>query len=563
MNMPVSYYIRKYPLLRFFLFFLFIGIALGGMFFFSFSFSVKQNELVSISPQIAEPGQHITIIGKDFGSGGAHSWVMAGHCKIKSEKCIEWSDTKIVFIAPDVLHEDLVSVVVKNKRSINDLLLVNKAVLPNYPSTGISENVPYIEALDTHTADVGALVTIKGKGFGDVRGSSGVVFTGSSNTVLNLDTVRDRVGGSVAECSDFDFDYDSWSDRELRVCVPEGAASGMIAVITDRGASNLIPFSIKHPCGTKRYMNKRTYHVVAEVELSDFDSSIPNSMFLRMPLPQQTGAQLKTVIESSEPAPFIESYEGVSLYRLDNIEKERKVLIRQDYTIERSEVRTDIQAIRIRTKRKHNPRVYAEYTGGNDLLPVHDPKIKKLCKKIVKNERNPYYKARRIYDFLLSDIELTTASEKRSGRTPLQTIAKKKGDAYDLTLLFCTLVRAAGVPAVPTAGLLVENTKKTAAHWWAEFYVNGFGWVPVDPALGAGLPVDTGVEDKKNWYFGNLDAHRVSFSRGYNIQSPMIPGGKTLPKEHSYAFLSIWEETTANVKGYSSFWRLPKVTDVY
>ncbi len=561
--MSVSYYIRKYPLVRFCLFFLFVGLVFAFVFFFSFSFSVKRNVITTVSPRIAKPGDRITITGKNFGAGISYSWVMVGQYKIKSEKCLEWTDTKIVFIAPDTLYEDLISVVVKNKRSENDFLLVNRQVLPHAPSISPDGNVPSIDALDTHTADIGSFVTIQGKGFGDVRGASAVVFTGSKNTVFKPELMRDGLGGSAVECSDFDFDYDVWTDNALRVRVPDGAASGMIAVVTDRGVSNLIPFSVKHPCGTKRYMNKRTYHVVSEVELSDFYGSVPNSMFVRVPIPQKTSAQLKIDFVSSEPAPFIESYEGTSLHRFDNIEKEQKITIQQQYTVERSEIRTDIQAVRIRTKRKNNSRVYQEYTAKDRLLPVHNNEIRKLCKKIVKNERNPYYKARRIYNFLLSDIEFNTNLKKRSGRTPLQTITEKKGDAYDLVLLFCTLARAADVPAIPIAGLFVNDTKKTTPHWWAEFYIDGFGWIPVDPAMGAGLTRNTEITDQKNWYFGNLDAHRVAFSRGYNIQSPMIPDGKTLSKEHNYAFLSIWEETTANVQGYSSFWRLPKVTDIY
>ena len=122
---------------------------------------------------------------------------------------------------------------------------------------------------------------------------------------------------------------------------------------------------------------------------------------------------------------------------------------------------------------------------------------------------------------------------------------------------------AAGVPAVPTAGLLVDPQQKAVLHWWAEFYVNGFGWVPVDPALASGVPFDTGIADKSRWYFGNLDAYHIAFSRGYQTQAPMLPNGKTIEKVRSYAFRSIWEEATPNISGYSALWRLPKITSVY
>ena len=145
----------------------------------------------------------------------------------------------------------------------------------------------------------------------------------------------------------------------------------------------------------------------------------------------------------------------------------------------------------------------------------------------------------------------------------LTALEEKSGSAYDLALLFCTIARAAGVPAVPTAGLLVDQAQKATLHWWAEFYLNGFGWVPVDPALASGIPYDTGVSNKEQWYFGNLDAYHIAFSRGYQMQEPMLPNGKTTEKKRSYAFRSIWEETTPNISGYSSLWRIPKITGVY
>jgi tetratricopeptide (TPR) repeat protein len=54
-------------------------------------------------------------------------------------------------------------------------------------------------------------------------------------------------------------------------------------------------------------------------------------------------------------------------------------------------------------------------------------------------------------------------------------------------LLFVGLCRAAGIPARPIWGLTRVTPEqdqrygKIASHSWAEFYVSGVGWVPVDP----------------------------------------------------------------------------------
>jgi hypothetical protein len=46
-----------------------------------------------------------------------------------------------------------------------------------------------------------------------------------------------------------------------------------------------------------------------------------------------------------------------------------------------------------------------------------------------------------------------------------------------------------------------------------EFYTNGVGWTPLDVALANLL---TSPEQQK-WYFGNLDARRLTWSRGRDL----------------------------------------------
>ena len=70
--------------------------------------------------------------------------------------------------------------------------------------------------------------------------------------------------------------------------------------------------------------------------------------------------------------------------------------------------------------------------------------------------------------------------------------------------MFVALCRAAGVPAREIFGIrmgkkpVVDITKWE--HCWAEFYLPGYGWVPVDPAdvrkkcLNIILPLKTGKQ---------------------------------------------------------------------
>jgi len=124
--MSFVYLIRKYSLVRFLIFVCLIGGIFAGIIFFSRS-SIHANTITTVSPQVTVPGERITIEGKHFGHKSIHSWLMIGNNKIKSDRCIEWTDTKIVFEAPDALYEDILYVVAKNKQG-NAVMLVNQAV---------------------------------------------------------------------------------------------------------------------------------------------------------------------------------------------------------------------------------------------------------------------------------------------------------------------------------------------------------------------------------------------------------------------------------------------------
>ena len=486
---------------------------------------------------------------------------MIGKNKIKSDRCIEWTDTKIVFEAPDALYEDMLYVITKNKQG-NAVMLVNRSVFPISLKHTSEENLPFIESLEADSGNVGDIISIHGKNFGHARNESVVLFTGAQHTMYAQTSAQEAIL-SGAECTDSDFDYEFWSDRELRIRVPDAADTGNVVVITEAGISNPAPFRLKNKYGVKTYTDTRTYRLVSEVEISDFLAETPNTFFLQIPLPQKTETQRIVTINAVQPDPFVPSYQGASIYRFHNVEHNSKIQIRQEYSVSRSKVETNVNVASLRRTEYNNPLLYTAYTESDDFLPADNAVIKKVCRQIIGSETNPYNKARRIYTFLTSEIKARESSAADAGRSILTALEEKSGSAYDLALLFCTLARAAGVPAIPTAGLLVGAEQKAVLHWWAEFYINGFGWVPADPALASGVPLDTGIADKGRWYFGNLDAYHIAFSRGYQTQTPLLPNGKTTEKARSYAFRSIWEEATPNISGYSALWRIPKITGVY
>ena len=65
----------------------------------------------------------------------------------------------------------------------------------------------------------------------------------------------------------------------------------------------------------------------------------------------------------------------------------------------------------------------------------------------------------------------------------------------------------------------VRNGSIGGYHGWAEFYLDGYGWVPVDPAQAARHP------SRRDEYFGGLDPNRLTISVGRDIM--LVPPQKS------------------------------------
>lgn len=91
----------------------------------------------------------------------------------------------------------------------------------------------------------------------------------------------------------------------------------------------------------------------------------------------------------------------------------------------------------------------------------------------------------------------------------------RAGNCTDFHSLFISLARASGIPArfvigFPLAG---KDGDVKGYHCWAEFYVSGRGWIPVD-ASEASKSSDPAL---RTYLFGNLDPDRVQFTMGRDL----------------------------------------------
>jgi len=99
------------------------------------------------------------------------------------------------------------------------------------------------------------------------------------------------------------------------------------------------------------------------------------------------------------------------------------------------------------------------------------------------------------------------------------------GDCATQSMYFAALCRSLGIPARATGGYqMIEGTPGT--HIWAEFYLEGYGWIPVDvtAAEGGDASYTATAEDLnryKSYYFGSLDPYRFIIQKSLDL--PVIP----------------------------------------
>lgn len=160
------------------------------------------------------------------------------------------------------------------------------------------------------------------------------------------------------------------------------------------------------------------------------------------------------------------------------------------------------------------PNFYTE-----ELAPqiVFKPYIKELAASIVGDEKNPLIKARKIYDWV-------TSKPIYSFMPPYFTIedltgfmtTRFKGDCGMFSLTFITLCRAAGVPARWQSGL-ETSPASIGMHDWSQFYVAPYGWLYADCSFGNSA-FHAGDEEKRDFYFGNLDPFRMCAASEFQHQ---------------------------------------------
>jgi transglutaminase-like putative cysteine protease len=151
-----------------------------------------------------------------------------------------------------------------------------------------------------------------------------------------------------------------------------------------------------------------------------------------------------------------------------------------------------------------------------------DDQIRTWAEQTVEGQTTPLGKARAIYDYAVTNLEYDKSGTGWGNGDIYWACDKKRGNCTDFHSVFIGYARSVGVPARFEMGFPIPLDRGEGEiggyHCWAQFYLRGFGWVPLDASEANKNP------EKREYFFGAHDENRVLFTVGRDISFPEMQG---------------------------------------
>ncbi len=129
---------------------------------------------------------------------------------------------------------------------------------------------------------------------------------------------------------------------------------------------------------------------------------------------------------------------------------------------------------------------YSKYTAAEKKIESDNLDIINKSKEIFNGITNPYYKAKKAYEFVNTYMNY---DENNKNKGALNALNTSKGVCEDYSDLFVALLRASGVPARVVTGYWIDKESfsnniadgNKNRHAWVEYYLPEYGWIVAEP----------------------------------------------------------------------------------
>ena len=256
----------------------------------------------------------------------------------------------------------------------------------------------------------------------------------------------------------------------------------------------------------------KTFDATYVATLKDVPSGL-KTMTVWIPLPVSRGGQTVSDIRIDSPLRWMQTSEDAfgDRYAYTTVRNPAAgdFMVKVHFRGTRSEV-TTAKLAETRASRAELDRALKA-----DKLVTLSPRVKKLANDVTAGRTTTVDQAHAIYDYLLATMKYDKTIPGWGHGDTERACDIKAGNCTDFHSLFMSMARAKGIPSRFVIGfpMSAERGTVTGYHCWAEFYVKGKGWIPVDPSEAS----KTTDATRRAYLFGNLDPDRVQFTMGRDL----------------------------------------------
>jgi len=288
---------------------------------------------------------------------------------------------------------------------------------------------------------------------------------------------------------------------------------------------------------TARYSDPVTWEGTEEIAIPRDRLPVNGTLKLWIPLPVEYGPQQDVTITVLEPAQYLRSTTnagadiGLAYFEIPLADaRDPFVNVTARFRFTEYTQRFAVDPVKVLPYNTSNPE-YRKYTAPSANIAI-TPAMKKKALEIVGDETNPYLQAQKIYRYISDSLPYSHAPHMQleaTGKPRSEYVLETGiGDCGAQSQYFAALCRAVGIPArVPAGYQMILGPAGT--HVWAEYYIEGYGWIPADVTVAEGADWSynaTAAERQhyRDFFSRNLDPYRYVIQKDVDVPLSPEPG---------------------------------------
>ena len=200
-------------------------------------------------------------------------------------------------------------------------------------------------------------------------------------------------------------------------------------------------------------------------------------LWAALPIPHK-GQSVKIGKIYPEPMELIhDSVNGneIVFWQETKLENKEQMFFYCDFQVLPEKVETEIDHRNIVAYQKESVE-YKRYIKSEPWLEI-TPEIREKAKELVDGETNPYFQAKKIFNWVVENMNYEYPDVKERGAK--NSFKKLKGDCGEFSVVFTALCRAVGIPARTVTCIWFTGS----GHQWAEILLPPYDWIPVDSSV--------------------------------------------------------------------------------